>query len=108
MKHNILEENNTPKKIRTVRPFGSSILVQRLSPAEAMGTNLYVSDDAQAQVPQVRIVAFGPNLKPEDVGLKVGDRLVCVGTSSLVPSIDGKHEYNVLELHNVKAVLEEE
>jgi len=95
------------KKVKDVKPFGSMILVQRLTPAESMGTDLFVSEMATATVPQVRIVEFGPNIKADEVGLKVGDRLVCVGNATLVPSLDGKHEYNVLELHNIKAVIHE-
>ncbi len=98
------------KKIKNVKPFGSSILVQRLNADETLATNLYVDKAADvSNVPQCRIVEFGPSVKPSDLGLKVGDRVVCVGTSTLVPSLDNDdHEYNVIEVHNIKALLIEE
>lgn len=95
------------KKVTGVKPFGSSILIKRLTAAEIMGTNLYVGN-AQASIPQFRVVDFGPSIKPEDAGLKIGDRLICVGSSTLVPSLDNENEYSIIEIHNVKAVLSEE
>ncbi len=95
------------RKVTGVRPFGSSILIRQLTAGEIMGTSLYLGA-AKTSVPQFRVVAFGPNLDAASVGLKVGDRLICVGSSTLVPSLDNEHEYSVIEMHNVKAILEEE
>jgi len=103
--------NKNFKKIKDVKPFGSGILVQRLNPDEVLGTSLYIGEDAKQNMNQgqVRVVAIGSSLKADELGIKVGDRLLATGTSTLVPSLDGgKHEYNVLEIHNIKAILVEE
>ncbi len=94
--------------IRSIHPFGSSILIENLKPDEVLGTSLYVQDDAETEgAPQAYVVELGPNLT-EDCGLKVGDRVVVQG--SFIPVINTEsngRERGILEIHNIKGIIEE-
>jgi len=94
--------------IKAVHPFGSSILIEHLKADERMGTNLYVSDDADVDgAPQAYIVELGPKLE-EDCGLKVGDRVFVQGTFIPVINTDGTdRERGIVEIHNIKGIIEE-
>jgi hypothetical protein len=97
----------TLPKIVGVKPTGSQIMVEILTAQEALGTNMHVTDQAEVGSPQAYITAFGPGLK-EDVGLKIGDRVLLQGTFVPVPKFDNNpRRRGLLEVHNVKAVLEE-
>jgi hypothetical protein len=101
--------NTTPAapKIVGVRPTGSQILVELLTAQEALGTSMIVGDQSEVGSPQAYILSFGPGLK-EDVGLKVGDRVLLQGSYVPVPKFDeSPRRRGLLEVHNVKAVLEE-
>lgn len=101
-------ESQVPK-LKAVKPFGSTILVEMLNADEALGTKIYVNKDAQVGAPQAYVLALGPKLASEDVGLKVGDRVMLQGSYVPIPNFDGnKRQRGVVELHNVKAVLVEE
>lgn len=92
--------------IKAVKPCGSCILVEMLNPDEALGTKLYVKDDADCGAPQAYIVALGPKLETDLV--KVGDRVLLQGTYVPVMNYDGHHrKRGVVEIHNIKAILEE-
>ena len=98
----------TLPKIVNVKPTGSQIMVELLTAQEALGTNMHVTDQAEVGSPQAYITAFGPGLKVEEVGLKIGDRVLLQGTFVPVPKYDNNpRRRGLLEIHNVKAVLEE-
>ena len=96
-------------KLKGIKPFGSTILVEMLTAKEALGTKFYVGKDAEtAGALQAYILAFGPKLNADDAGLKVGDRVMLQGKYVPVPKYDNSHRLKgIVELHEVKAVLEE-
>ena len=97
-------------KVKSVHPFGSTLLIEILNPDEVLGTNLFIQKEAKiGSAPQAYIVELGPKLT-EDCGLKVGDRILVQGTFTPVDNT-GEHPdrmWGVLEMHNIKAILEEE
>jgi hypothetical protein len=96
--------------VTAVKPFGSMIMIEYLTPEEMMGTKLYVKSSVSDKLAQqAYIVAFGPNLKAEDIGLNVGNRVIVTGGNfTPVPNVDGSTRVRgVTEVHNVKAVLAE-
>jgi hypothetical protein len=102
-------ETRVVPKIKSVRPFGSTILVEMLNADEALGTRMYIKQDASVSgAPQAYILAFGPKLNSEEAGLKVGDRVMLQGTFVPVPKYDNStRNRGIVEIHNVKAVFEE-
>lgn len=103
----VLNTSRVPK-LKSVTPAGSSILVEMLNADEALGTTLYVKNDSNVGAPQGYILAFGPSVKPEELHLKVGDRVLLQGTFVPVPNFDdNKRQRGLVEVHNVKAVFEE-
>lgn len=102
-------EINRVPKIKAVHPFGSKLLVEVLNPDECLGTNLYVSQEAKVDgAPQAYIVELGPEVK-SDSGLAVGQRIYWEGKGT--PVNDPRGENNriraLLEIHNVRAIIEE-
>lgn len=94
-------------KVKSVHPFGSTILVEMLNANEALGTKLTVKDTANVGAPQAYVLELGPKLDAE-AGIKVGDRVMLQGTYVPVPKLPGDtRNRGVVELHNVKAILEE-
>jgi hypothetical protein len=99
----------TAPKIKAVHPFGSSVLVEMLKPDEVLNTKLYVGAKADSgSAPQGYVLELGPNLKSEEIGLRAGNRVILQGTFIPVINFDGnKRERGIVELHNIKAVIEE-
>lgn len=113
MKQSILvpnsEFNNNTPKIKSVHPFGSKILVEVLNADEALGTKLYVKNDTQVDgAPQAYIVELGPQLV--DSGLEVGQRIYWEGKGCPVndPRSQNDRVRALLEIHNIKAIIEED
>lgn len=96
------------KKIESVEPFGSQIMIEMLTPQELLGTTLEVKEDAKLKdAPQAYVLKIGPKL-PEDIGLKVGQRILFSGGFIPVPNCDGNHRQpGLIEYHTVKAILAE-
>lgn len=102
------ELKNKVPAVKTVRPYGSTVLIENLTPEEVMGTSLYVSDKTETGfAPQAYILALGPGIS-KDIGLKVGDRVVVQGKFIPVEVPGATRECGILELHNIKAILEED
>ena len=99
---------NKVPNIQSVHPFGSSILIENVKADEVLGTTLYVQKDAETEgAPQAYVVELGPKLG-EDCGLKVGDRIVVQGNFIPVINVGNSgRERGIIEIHNVKAVIEE-
>ena len=94
-------------KVKNVHPFGSTILVEMLNANEILGTKLTVKDTANVGAPQAYVIEVGPKLD-KDAGVKAGDRVLLQGTYVPVPKLAGDtRSRGIVELHNVKAVLEE-
>ena len=92
------------KKIKSIKAVGYQVLVEMLTQQEASGSALTLptADSTQAYVRMI-----GP-LVDEKAGLKKGDRVVLQGNYVPVPTPDGSNrKWGVVEMHNVKAVLEE-
>lgn len=96
-------------KLKGISPAGSTILIEMLNADEALGTRLYVKDNTDVGAPQAYILAFGPNVKQDEVHLKVGDRVLLQGTFVPAPNYNNnKRQSGLVEIHNIKAVLHEE
>jgi co-chaperonin GroES (HSP10) len=109
----VLESDNTEvpqvPKLKAVKPFGSTILVEMLNADEALGTKIIVNKDVSVGAPQAYVLALGSKLVPGDVDLKVGDRVMLQGSYVPIPNFDkNRRQRGIVELHNVKAVLEED
>ena len=102
----LLDEAPVPK-ICGIKPTGSQVLIELLTSQEVLGTSMVVGDAADVGSPQAYILDFGPGLK-EDVGLKVGDRVLLQGSYVPVPKFDDSaRRRGLVELHGIKAVLYE-
>lgn len=101
-------KSSTPK-VKAVRPYGSTILVEMLNAEEALGTGLALAKGTSIGAPQAYILAFGSRVNPEEAGVKIGDRVMLQGT--YVPVVNFDHsdrQKGIVEIHNIKAVIEEE
>lgn len=104
----VLFNTTTAPKIVGIRPTGSQILIELLTAQEILGTGMIVGEAADVGSPQAYILSFGPSLKSEDAGLKVGDRVLLQGSYVPVPKFDDNaRRRGLVEVHGVKAVLEE-
>lgn len=100
--------NSEPKNITGVRAAGTMILVEMLTPQEAMGTKLALGVNAKPSAPQGYIVDIGPAIKADEWGIKVGDRVLLQGTYVPVPYSNGQREFGVVMPHDIKCVLQED
>jgi co-chaperonin GroES (HSP10) len=101
-------KSKTPGKVLGVRPAFSSILVEHLSPQEVMGGVLQLSETADVGTPQAYVLAIGPGLDQTKLGFEVGDRVIVQGNFVPMPKPEGQtRPLGVVEVHNIKAILEE-
>lgn len=102
------------KKISSVTPLGSQVLVELLTydeqhPQEgSLITNTnkkFVKDEAR----HGWVRKIGPSVKTCDWSFKVGDRVLINGSGTPVPKFEGSndHEWVLLEPYTLKAVLQE-
>lgn len=97
-------------KIKGVHPYGSKILIECLKPDEMMGTTLYISEQTKTDgAPQAYIVELGPQVD-ESCGVKVGQRIYWEGKGVAIndPRAHNGRIRALLEIHNIKAIIEEE
>lgn len=97
-------------KIVAAHPTGSKLLVECLKADEVLGTNLVIDDNTDVGgAPQAYIVELGPGV-PEDSGLEVGQRVYWEGKGLAIDDPRAEHGRvrALLEIHNVKAIIEEE
>jgi co-chaperonin GroES (HSP10) len=96
------------KKIIGITPVLSQILVELLTPEEAMNTRLTLGEKTNYGAPQGIVLAVGPTLTPE-AGIKKGDRVLLQGTFVPVPNYDNsRRDKGIVEVHNIKGVFQEE
>lgn len=103
------EKNVQPlPKVKSVRPFGSKILVEVLNGDEILGTNLHIGKTELNGAPQAYIIDIGPGLK-EDSGLKPGQRIYWTGKGTEVkdPNTASHRIRALLEVSNILAIIEE-
>jgi co-chaperonin GroES (HSP10) len=93
--------------IKSVRPVGSQVLVERLTAQEQMGTTLQIMSGTNPEgAPQGYVLAWGLKVE-DDWGFEVGDRVVLTGKYTPLPEVPGTNgrELILVEPHQVKAVL---
>ena len=102
------EKLSSVGKVKNVKPFGSTVLIENLNPQEILGTDLYVGEETQTgSAPQAIVLALGPKLE-ENCGVKIGDRVIVQGSYVPVPNYkQSDRKLGIIELHNIKAILEE-
>jgi hypothetical protein len=103
-------------KVVSVKPTGSSILVELLTKEEMNSMvssvlHLGAAEAGPGTAPQGYVLAVGPSLA--DGIFKPGDRVLVINSHGQgfvpVPNVDGgKRARGVVELHNIKAILEEQ
>ena len=100
---------NPAPKITAIRPIGSGILVEILTPQELLETKMIISEKTEMNSPpQARILEIGPSL-PKDWCIKVGDRVLLQGSFVPMPRLNKEHRNRaIVEIHSIKAILEEE
>lgn len=94
-------------KIKAVHPFGSKILVEMLKADEMLGTSLYIEENTKVDTaPQGYVVEVGEDLK--NSGLE-GKRVYWEGRGIPVedPRSNNGRVRAILEVHNIKAIIEE-
>lgn len=100
------EQPRTAPQVKDVKPFGSSILVEMLTSEEALSTKIFLKEGTDVGAPQGYVLSMGERLKPEELGLKVGDRVLLQGTFVPVMNYEGGHrQRGIVEIHNIKALL---
>lgn len=104
-----LAPTKTVPDITGVKPCGSQVLVEILTPQELMNTPITISDKTDLKVPlQGYIRAVGPGVKVEDWGFKVGDRVLISGGGVIAPNYNDCHRDSFfMEPHAIKSVLAE-
>lgn len=100
---------STVPKITSVKPIGSQVLIEILTPQELMGTSLTLSNKTEVKVAlQGYIRAVGPCFRPDQWGFNVGDRVLISGSGVMAPNVNENHrESFLMEPHAVKSVLVE-
>lgn len=95
-------------KIKNIKPFGAAILVEVLTDQELTSSSIVVKGNAQGTGPaQAYVLAIGSAVDAS-VPLAVGDRVVLQGMANNVPKYDDSPRTKLLvELHNIKGVVEE-
>lgn len=105
-----LTVSSEPKPVGTVinvKPVGSQVLVEILTPQEMAGTTLLITEKADMKVPlQGYIRAIGPACRFGDFGFQLNDRVLISGTGVKAPNYDQSHrDRYFMEPHAIKSVL---
>ncbi len=96
-------------KIVGIKPIMSQVLVEHLNAQEVSGVkNLILNEKSDYGSNQAIVLAVGPGVKPDDVGFKVGDRVMLQGTFVPMPNYDGGREKSIVEIHSIKGVVVQE
>ena len=82
--------------------------MEHLSPQEVAGGIIQLSETTNVGTPQAYVLAIGPGLDQSKLGFEVGDRVIVQGSFVPMPKLEGQtRSLGVVEIHNIKAVLEE-
>lgn len=96
-------------KIVGIKPILSQVLVEHLKAQEVAGVNNLILDDkSDYGFHQAIVLAVGPGVKPDDVGFKVGDRVMLQGSFVPMPNYDNGREKSIVEIHSIKGVVVQE
>ncbi len=94
-------------KICGVRATGMMIIVEMLNPEESMNTKLVLTQNAKVP-PQGYIVDIGPSLEGQNLGFKVGDRVLLQGNFVPIPRFTEGRDMGVVQPHDIKCVFLED
>lgn len=96
------------RKVVDVIPPGSKILVEHLTPQEAMGTELVINNNVKQEINQGYIVKLGPTVPPE-YEFEVGQRVALQGSFNPLPKLPGyERELVIVDFTSIKAIFVEE
>lgn len=90
---------------------GLGILVEHLTSAESMGTELTLSTKAKPFYNQAYILQIGPMVKKEEWGIEEGDRVLVQGNFTPVPRAKNDtnpRDLGILDPSGIKCVLKED
>lgn len=104
-------------KVHNVIPNQTGILFEILENDEIYSENessIILPDNQKAKAnadnpPQVRVLALGNQIKPENTGINVNSRLIITGNYTPIPLsyMPGKRKKGICDFSAVKAILEE-
>jgi co-chaperonin GroES (HSP10) len=100
---------STVPTIKSARPTGNNVLIERLTKQELTGgSTIYVGEgNENTGIPQAYVLDIGP-LVSKECGFKVGDRVIMAGNYTPVPKFDGNlRELGIVLPDMIKAVLAE-
>lgn len=89
---------------------GHGVLVEHLTPKEAMDTILTLTSKSTPQYNQAYVLQIGPMVKADEWGIAVGDRVLVQGSYVPVPRAkedDSPRELGILDPTSIKCVLKE-
>jgi co-chaperonin GroES (HSP10) len=105
----IVDENdqtNNLGAVRSVKPIGTQVLLELLTPQEMLGTKVIVNDMVQHKEFHGIVVSVGNLLDMSKQGFKIGDRVLLSGTGVPVPNYDNSNREKILmEPFCIKAIL---
>ena len=105
----ITDENESTSNlgvVKSVRPLGTQVLLELLTPQEMLGTKVIVNDMVQHKEFHGIVVAVGNLLDMSKQGFKIGDRVLLSGSGVPVPNYDNSNRDKILmEPFCIKAVL---
>ncbi len=100
------EQANNLGVVKSVRPLGTQVLLELLTPQEMLGTKVIVNDMVQHKEFHGIVVAVGNLLDMSKQGFKIGDRVLLSGSGVPVPNYDNSNRDKILmEPFCIKAVL---
>ncbi len=97
-------------KVKGVKPVGSQVYIELLTPQEILGTSVIVGGDSSVGgAPQAYILELGPRVQSEEWGFNTGSRVVLSGNFTPLPEAvcDNGRARALVEPHTIKAVLVE-
>lgn len=95
------------KQIAGVQALGTQVLLEVLTPQEALGTILHVGD-TQKDTPQGYVLSVG-HMVPKEWGLKKGDRVFFSANTAVCPpgqAGDGRRQF-CIDYSSIKGILVE-
>lgn len=95
------------KKIVDVNPILSQVLVEFIKPSELSGTTIIQVAEKDDVSNQAYVLKLGSGIKSEEVGIKVGDRVVLQHQYIPMPEFGNHRQKAIVEIYSIKGVLVE-
>lgn len=100
------ESTNNLGVVKSVRPIGTQVLIELLTPQEMLGTKVIVNDMVQHKEFHGIVNSVGNLIDLSKQGFKIGDRVLLSGSGIPVPNYDNSHREKILmEPFAIKAIL---